>query len=48
MNRLGTCMNAYGGLSKLDWFPSTIEAFWGKKLGAYGFSVRFGILREST
>ena len=35
-------------LSKLDWFPSTIEAFWGKKMGAYVFSMRFGILREST
>ena len=67
--------------SKLDWFPSTIEAFEGKnghlwifnalwnltrkyviapllrfieilpaeeKMGTYGFSMRFGILREST
>ena len=33
--------------SKLDWFSSTIEAFW-EKMGAYGFSMRFGILREST
>ena len=33
--------------SKLDWFPSTIEAFW-KNMGAYGFSRRLGILREST
>ena len=34
--------------SKLDWLPITIEAFWEKKMGAYGFSMRFGILREST
>ena len=33
--------------SKLDWFPSTIEAFW-KKMDTSGFSVRFGILRESS
>ena len=33
--------------SKLDWFLSTMEAFWGEKMGAYRFSMRFGILRES-
>ena len=35
--------------SKLDWFLSTIEAFWDKNWALMDFQwVGFGILREST